>query len=103
MTPFAANIAVCQRCRKRRESLCMAATPPQPFSPLAKGHSCPLALFPSRGLGDDVEKVLTATTVGPIAKRVIERVTGKPCRCGGRISWLNRKVPRNTPAAPPAP
>jgi len=46
-----------------------------------------------RGLGDTVERVLTATGVGPVVKKVIERVTGRPCGCGKRRDAFNRAVP----------
>lgn len=46
-----------------------------------------------RGLGDRVERVLNATGIGPIAKQVIHRVTGKPCNCAERKAALNRIWP----------
>ena len=50
-------------------------------------------LCPDRGLGDTVARVLEATGVGPLAKAVIERATGKPCGCQERQAALNRLVP----------
>ena len=50
-------------------------------------------MSPDRGLGDTVEQVLDVTGVGPLAKRVIRGVTGKPCGCGRRRDRLNRLVP----------
>jgi hypothetical protein len=47
----------------------------------------------SRGLGDTVERVLDATGIGPVAKKVITRITGKPCGCDRRRDQLNRLVP----------
>jgi len=48
---------------------------------------------PARGLGDTVERVLDATGIGPVAKRMITRITGKPCGCDKRRDLLNRLVP----------
>lgn len=47
----------------------------------------------ARGLGDTVARVLDVTGVAPVAKRMIERVTGKPCRCEERRRKLNAAVP----------
>jgi len=55
---------------------------------------------PDRGLGDTVEWVLAATGIGPLAKRLIRRVTGRPCGCGHRRDRLNRLVPFTPPVAP---
>ena len=56
----------------------------------ARGRPC---TSPDRGLGNTVEQVLDATGVGPLAKRVIRGITGKPCGCGRRRDRLNRLVP----------
>jgi hypothetical protein len=37
--------------------------------------------------------VLDATGIGPLAKKVIEAATGKPCGCAGRQEALNRLMP----------
>jgi hypothetical protein len=56
-----------------------------------KAFKDPCAKAPSpRGLGDVVERVLGSTGVGPLAKKCIEKVTGKPCGCGKRRDKLNR-------------
>ena len=49
-----------------------------------------------RGLGDTIERVLDATGIGPAAKRIIRRITGKPCGCAKRRDRLNRLVPYPT-------
>ena len=49
----------------------------------------------SKGLGDTVEKITTATGI----KRVVETVskaTGKDCGCGKRKDALNRIFPYKT-------
>ena len=48
---------------------------------------------PDRGLGDTVERVLRATGIGRVAKRLIRALTGKPCGCGQRRERLNRLMP----------
>jgi hypothetical protein len=47
----------------------------------------------ARGLGDTVERVLDATGIGPVAKKIITTVTGKPCGCAKRRDLLNKLVP----------
>lgn len=47
----------------------------------------------ARGLGDTVERVLDATGIGPLAKRAITAVTGRPCGCAKRRDALNKLVP----------
>jgi hypothetical protein len=54
--------------------------------------------FPSRGLGDDVTRVLNATGIGPVAKAVITAVTGKAdCGCTERAKALNELAPHRAP------
>ncbi len=59
-----------------------SALPPRPQAPA-----------PSRGVGDTLAKVLDTTGLGPVAKRVIEGVTGKPCGCEKRRAALNALIP----------
>ena len=47
----------------------------------------------ARGLGDTVERALDATGIGPVAKRLITAVTGRPCGCAKRRDFLNGLVP----------
>jgi len=47
----------------------------------------------SKGLGDDVEKVIKATGI----KKAKEFLFGKDCNCDKRKEWLNRKFPRRRP------
>tara|TARA_R110000803_G_scaffold76747_2_gene141465 strand:- start:26766 stop:26942 length:177 start_codon:yes stop_codon:yes gene_type:complete len=46
----------------------------------------------SRGLGDTIERVTTATGIKKVVDTV-SRATGKPCGCGARRDSLNRKFP----------
>jgi len=46
----------------------------------------------SVGLGDTVEKILTATGIGPAYKKLRLRLTGRPCRCGKRRRRLNQRL-----------
>lgn len=46
----------------------------------------------SRGLGDTVEKITTATGVKKVVETVA-KVTGKDCGCGKRKDTLNRLFP----------
>lgn len=43
----------------------------------------------SKGLGDTIEKITTATGI----KKVVEAVAGKDCGCGKRRDALNRAFP----------
>lgn len=90
---FVRNVPTCHRCPKRRGGICTADGKGETISAKAAAHACPLNLFPSRGLGDTVAKVLGATGVGAVAKAVIEGVTGKPCGCDKRQEALNRAAP----------
>jgi hypothetical protein len=47
----------------------------------------------ARGLGDTVERMLNVLGIGPVAKKVIHRITGKPCGCDRRRDQLNRLLP----------
>lgn len=46
----------------------------------------------SRGLGDTVEKITTATGIKSVVNKV-SAMTGKPCGCGERRDTLNRVFP----------
>jgi hypothetical protein len=46
----------------------------------------------SKGLGDTIEKITTATGIKKIVKAVSE-ATGKDCGCGERKDTLNRVFP----------
>lgn len=46
----------------------------------------------SRGLGDTIEKITTATGIKKVVKKVAE-VTGKDCGCSQRRDTLNRIFP----------
>ena len=48
----------------------------------------------SKGLGDTIEKITTATGIKAVVEKVAE-VTGKPCGCQGRKDTLNRVFPYN--------
>ncbi len=46
----------------------------------------------SRGLGDTIEKITTATGIKKVVDKVA-KATGKPCGCSERRDSLNRKFP----------
>jgi hypothetical protein len=46
----------------------------------------------SKGLGDTIEKITTATGIKKVVDTV-SKVTGKPCGCKERRDSLNRKFP----------
>ena len=46
----------------------------------------------SRGLGDTIEKITTATGIKKVVETV-SKVTGKPCDCKERRDTLNRVFP----------
>lgn len=46
----------------------------------------------SKGLGDTVEKIATATGIKKVVEKVAS-VTGKPCGCNKRKDTLNRMFP----------
>ena len=48
----------------------------------------------SKGLGDTVEKIASATGIKKVVDAV-SKATGKDCGCGGRKKTLNRLFPYN--------
>ena len=46
----------------------------------------------SKGLGDTVEKITTATGIKKVVDKISE-VTGKDCGCAQRKEALNKKFP----------
>tara|TARA_R100000541_G_scaffold327_3_gene2044 strand:+ start:490 stop:681 length:192 start_codon:yes stop_codon:yes gene_type:complete len=46
----------------------------------------------SKGLGDTIEKITTATGIKKLAG-VVEKVTKKPCGCAERKESLNKMFP----------
>lgn len=46
----------------------------------------------SRGLGDTIEKITTATGIKKVVEAVAKKV-GHPCGCGKRQETLNRVFP----------
>ena len=46
----------------------------------------------SKGLGDTVEKITTATGIKKVVDKISE-VTGKDCGCAQRKEKLNKKFP----------
>lgn len=48
----------------------------------------------SKGLGDTVEKITTATGIKKVVEKV-SKATGKDCGCGARKNALNRIFPYN--------
>ena len=49
----------------------------------------------SKGLGDTVEKITTATGIKKVVNTV-SRITGKDCGCNKRKELLNRTFPYKT-------
>jgi hypothetical protein len=43
----------------------------------------------SKGLGDTIEKITTATGI----KKIVSKIIKKPCGCGGRKEKLNQAFP----------
>ncbi len=48
----------------------------------------------SKGLGDTIEKITTATGIKAVVDKV-SQATGKPCGCSERKDKLNRIFPYN--------
>jgi hypothetical protein len=48
----------------------------------------------SKGLGDTIEKITTATGIKKVVEAVA-KVTGKPCGCSKRKEKLNEAFPYN--------
>ena len=48
----------------------------------------------SKGLGDTIEKITTATGIKKVVDTV-SKITKKPCNCGARKDTLNRLFPYN--------
>tara|TARA_Y100001938_G_scaffold150892_1_gene244186 strand:+ start:67 stop:225 length:159 start_codon:yes stop_codon:yes gene_type:complete len=46
----------------------------------------------SKGLGDTIEKITTATGIKSFAN-MVSRATGSDCGCGKRKKWLNQQFP----------
>jgi len=46
----------------------------------------------SRGLGDTIHKITTATGIKKVVDKISEK-TGKPCGCGQRRDALNKMFP----------
>ena len=45
----------------------------------------------SKGLGDSIEKITTATGI----KKVVHKIAGKDCGCGAKKDTLNKRFPYN--------
>jgi hypothetical protein len=45
----------------------------------------------SRGLGDDIKKITSATGLDQLAKRIAQ-ILDEDCGCDGRQTWLNEKT-----------
>ena len=50
--------------------------------------------MPSRGLGDDIAKVMHATGMATVVKAVTKAVGVKDCGCSKRQAALNKIAPR---------
>ena len=47
--------------------------------------------MPSRGLGDDIKRITSATRLDQIAKQ-IAKILDEDCGCDERQEWLNEKT-----------
>jgi len=88
----------CRTCRDREGGRPWRAMMARAFVVSSLDWACPQGKAwgyrpPDRGLGDTVERVLDWTGIGPVAKKVIRKVTGRPCRCAKRREQLNRLAP----------
>jgi hypothetical protein len=46
---------------------------------------------PSKGLGDDIKKITSATGLDQLAKRIAQ-ILDEDCGCDDRQTWLNEKT-----------
>ena len=46
----------------------------------------------SRGIGDSIEKITTATGIKSIVNKTA-KLLGRSCNCDKRKQWLNRQFP----------
>jgi hypothetical protein len=49
------------------------------------------ANMPSKGLGDDIKRITSATRLDEIAKRIAQ-LLNEDCGCDERQEWLNEKT-----------
>ena len=83
------NTLVCLSCDQLHGTYCLASQGGnQNIGDLTTAHDCPLARFPSRGLGDTVDKITTATGIKSLVKAVMP-----DCGCDKRRSALNNVFP----------
>lgn len=92
------NVEICHHCEFMPKACngpcpCLADPQRRNIFDLAAIYECPKHKFPARGAGDLVKHVLDVTGIGPVAKKCIEKVTGKPCGCADRQAKLNRLIP----------
>jgi hypothetical protein len=59
---------------------------------LGKINNSIFAIMESKGLGDTIEKITTATGIKKVVDR-IAKATGKDCGCGERKNKLNKALP----------
>lgn len=50
----------------------------------------------SRGLGDDIKRITSATRIDKIAERIAEILGQESCGCNERQEELNKMFPRKT-------
>ena len=99
-TPHCRSGGHCRTCRDLEEGRAWRLSLAAGFAlpPGAPDFACPRGKAwgwrpPDRGLGDTVERFLHAAGIGPVAKRLIRALTGKPCGCGRRRARLNHLMP----------
>lgn len=49
---------------------------------------------PSKGLGDDIKKITSATGIDKLSKKIAQ-ILDEDCGCDKRQDKLNKKFPRN--------
>jgi hypothetical protein len=77
---------VCLACPCRKYDLC--GNTGKNFADHADAHTCPLAKFPSRGLGDTIDKLTTFTGIKAAVKAI-----APDCGCEKRRDGLNSLIP----------
>ena len=92
-----ATIAICHRCPSRQKKCagpCVCTISGKDIIEHAAAWECPRELFPARGLGDTVAKVLHWLRVDKLVKAILR----KRCRCDERRAAMNEAVPYSLPA-----
>jgi len=89
------NLTICHRCDRLARpcaGACICTADGRDIVDHAQAGDCPLARYPSRGLGDTVAKVTHATGIHALVQTAA-RAVGKPCGCAKRREALNKLLP----------